>query len=297
MPILVNDERNLFTLHTKHSTYQMKVDALGTLLHTYYGSRSDETDMSYQIGFMDRGFSGNPYEMGAVNKTYSLDVLPQEYSCFGTGDFRASALRVQNMDGSQAVQLRMAGFDVKPGTYGLDGLPAVYADADEAETLTIFLADRDSRLLVELRYNVLPELDVITRAAKIVNDGNSPIVLRKAASMSLDWQYGDYDWITFHGRHVMERNLQRGPVQHGVQSIGSVRGASSHHYNPFSILCEKGTTETSGSCWGFSFLYSGEFLMEVERDQISQTRLVCGIHPDNFPGNWSRGRASRRRRS
>ena len=81
MPILVNDERNLFTLHTKHSTYQMKVDTLGTLLHTYYGSRIDETDMSCQIGFMDRGFSGNPYEMGAVNKAYSLDVLPQEHIC------------------------------------------------------------------------------------------------------------------------------------------------------------------------------------------------------------------------
>ena len=282
MPILVNNERNLFTLHTKHSTYQMKVDTLGTLLHTYYGSRIDETDMSCQIGFMDRGFSGNPYEMGAVNKAYSLDVLPQEYSCFGTGDFRTSALRVQNADGSQAVQLRMAGFNVKPGTYGLDGLPAVYADTSEAETLTITLADLESCLHVELRYCVLPELDVITRTAKIVNDGASAIVLQKAASMSLDWQYGSYDWITFHGRHVMERNFQRGPVQHGVQSIGSVRGASSHHYNPFAILCEKETSETSGSCWGFSFLYSGEFLMEVERDQISQTRLVCGIHPDNF---------------
>ena len=282
MPILVNNERNLFTLHTKHSTYQMKVDTLGTLLHTYYGSRIDETDMSCQIGFMDRGFSGNPYEMGAVNKAYSLDVLPQEYSCFGTGDFRTSALRVQNADGSQAVQLRMAGFNIKPGTYGLDGLPAVYADTSEAETLTITLADLESCLHVELRYCVLPELDVITRTAKIVNDGTSAIVLQKAASMNLDWQYGNYDWITFHGRHMMERNFQRRPVQHGVQSVGSVRGASSHHYNPFSILCEKETTETSGSCWGFSFLYSGEFQMEVEQDQIGQTRLVCGIHPDNF---------------
>lgn len=285
MPIHINDEQNLFTLHTKHSTYQMKVDALGTLLHTYYGSRIDETDMSCQIGFMDRGFSGNPYEMGTVNKAYSLDVLPQEYSCFGTGDFRASALRVRNKDGSQAVELRMSGFSVNPGTYSLEGLPAVYADTSEAETLTIVLSDRSSRLRVELRYTVLPELDVITRAAKIVNEGTSAIVLQKAASMSLDWQYGSYDWVTFHGRHMMERNFQRGPLQHGVQSIGSVRGASSHHYNPFSILCEKGTTEVSGSCWGISFLYSGEFLMEVELDQINQTRLVCGINPDNFSWN------------
>ena len=31
-------EKNLFTLHTDHSTYQMKADDLGYLLHLYYGA-------------------------------------------------------------------------------------------------------------------------------------------------------------------------------------------------------------------------------------------------------------------
>ena len=29
-------DKGLFTLHTKHTTYQMKADGLGVLLHTYY---------------------------------------------------------------------------------------------------------------------------------------------------------------------------------------------------------------------------------------------------------------------
>ena len=33
MAILHNEERQLFTLHTKHSTYQMKIDAYGYLIH------------------------------------------------------------------------------------------------------------------------------------------------------------------------------------------------------------------------------------------------------------------------
>lgn len=143
MPIIPSNH-NVITLHTQNSSYQMKVDSLGTLLHTYYGRRIDETDMSYQISHADRGFSGNPYEMGKTNKTYSLDVLPQEYSCFGTGDYRAAALRVQNADGSQAVQLRMVNFEIFPGKYHLDGLPAVYADNAEAETLTVHLRDEAS---------------------------------------------------------------------------------------------------------------------------------------------------------
>ncbi|MDE7245849.1 MAG: alpha-galactosidase, partial [Oscillospiraceae bacterium] len=282
MPIILNDTHTLITMHTGHSTYQMKVDELGTLLHTYYGSRIDETDMSYQIGYIDRGFSGNPYEKGKTDKTYSLDVLPQEYSCFGNGDYRISALRVQTSDGSQAVRLKVTGMDVFRGKYGLEGLPAVYAKDTEAETLRVCLEDCCIGLKIELCYGVLPELDVITRTARIINNGTSPILLQKAASMSLDWQFGDFEWLTFYGRHAMERNLQRMTVGHGSQSIGSVRGASSHHYNPFSVLCEKGTSETSGSCWGFSFLYSGEFLMEIEKDQANQTRFLCGIHPDNF---------------
>ena len=39
MAIHYQQEQGIFTLHTKHTTYQMKVDALGFLLHLYYGGR------------------------------------------------------------------------------------------------------------------------------------------------------------------------------------------------------------------------------------------------------------------
>ncbi len=41
----------------------------------------------------------------------------------------------------------------------------------------------------------------------------------------------------------MERNLQRAPVTHGSHVIGSVRGTSSHQYNPMMILADEHTTE------------------------------------------------------
>ncbi len=282
MSIIWNKENSTITLQTKNTSYQMKADSQGVLLHTYYGSRIEDTDMSYLICSIDRGFSGNPYEMGKTRRQYSLDVLPQEYSCFGTGDYRASALRVRNADGSQASELRFTSADIRKGKYTLEGLPAVYADKTEAETLTVCLRDPYTGLEAELQYGVLEELDVITRAVRIINHGNAPVVIQKAASVCLDWQFGAFDWLTFQGRHAMERNLQRTAVGHGIQSVGSVRGTSSHQYNPFSILCEKTATETSGGCYGFSYLYSCEFLMEVEKDQAGQTRFLCGIHPDDF---------------
>ena len=282
MPIVLNREAGLITIQTKSSSYQMKADGLGVLLHTYYGGKIQPEDMSYQICSIDRGFSGNPHEQGKNHKEYSLDVLPQEYGCFGTGDYRTAALRARSADGGQAVQLRVANYGTEKGKYSLEGLPAVYAEESEAESLFVRLEDRCSGLEVALQYGVLPELDIITRAAKITNRGTEELTLQKAASMSLDIPFGNWDWLTFHGRHAMERNLSRQGLRHGIQSIGSPRGASSHQYNPFSILCENTATETAGECYGFSFLYSGEFLMEAELDQAHQVRVVCGIHPDDF---------------
>ncbi len=282
MAIVIEEKNRIFTLQTKHSTYQMKADAQGTLLHTYYGEKTEAEDLSYRICYADRGFSGNPYMVGKTDRTYSLDVLPQEYSTFGAGDFRTTALRVRYVDGSQATTLRYQGCRRLPGKYAIPGLPAVYASCEEAETLVIALADPETNLAVDLYYGVLAEADVITRCARIRNGGRQAVVLEKAASVNLDWQYGDYDWLTFYGKHTMERMVQRLAIGHGTSAIGSVRGTSSHQYNPFAIVCEKGTEELHGGCYGISFVYSGEFLFETEHDQFDQTRLVCGIHPDNF---------------
>ena len=52
-------------------------DPYGFLIHLYYGEKT-EGDMDYLLTYRDRGFSGNPYDAG-MDRTYSLDALPQEY--------------------------------------------------------------------------------------------------------------------------------------------------------------------------------------------------------------------------
>ena len=39
--------KGLFTLHTNHTTYQMKADAHGVLLHTYYGPRVEAVSYTH----------------------------------------------------------------------------------------------------------------------------------------------------------------------------------------------------------------------------------------------------------
>ena len=54
--------------------------------------------MDYVLTYADRGFSGNPYAAG-MDRTYSLDALPQEYPSLGTGDYRNIALNIKNEKG------------------------------------------------------------------------------------------------------------------------------------------------------------------------------------------------------
>ena len=44
--IVHDQERQTFTLNTRRTTYQMKVDEYGVLLHTYYGRRVESRDLS-----------------------------------------------------------------------------------------------------------------------------------------------------------------------------------------------------------------------------------------------------------
>lgn len=281
MGIVYQEKERLFTLHTEHTTYQMKVDEYGYLLHLYYGRRA-EGSMEYLLNYADRGFSGNPYEVGG-DRTYSLDALPQEYPSQGTGDYRSPVLVVRNPDGTCCAVLKYAGHRILAGKYSLPGLPAVYAEADDfAETLEIFMEDGASGLRVTLLYGVLPERDVITRAVRIENRGHSPLELLKVQTACLDFLYGDYDLISFYGRHAMERNYQRTAVAHGAFVIGSRRGTSSHQYNPFVILAGRETNERSGDCYGLSFVYSGMFKVEAEKDQYGQTRVSMGLQDELF---------------
>lgn len=313
------------TLQTRNTTYQIGIHKLGFLLHLYYGKKT-ESDMSYLLQNYDRGFAGNPYDAEG-DRALSLDVLPQEFPCYGTGDFRSAAFNVRTAEGVFGIDLRYRGCLVRDGKYALPGLPAVYEKEEklcfeqenskkmqncllsEEEqqdftdgqilctgeqgpyTVEVLLADQAVGIQVILKYGVLPELDVITRSVAVKNSKETEIYIDKVFSSTLDFLSGDFDLLHFHGRHTMERNLERISVMHGKQSFGSRRGTSSHQHNPFAILAGKETTEEYGECYGMMLLYSGNYSFEVEQDQYRQVRMQMGMLDEmlDYPlttGEW-----------
>lgn len=280
MSIVYEERDKTFTLHTQDTTYQMKVDEYGFLLHLYYGRRTKGC-MDYLLCYADRGFSGNPYDAG-MDRTYSMDALPQELPCQGTGDYRRLAVVIQQADGSYESDFRYQGYEILDGKYQIPGLPAVYADEQEAQTLKVYLEDPVTHVQITLLYGVLPKENIITRSAVVHYAGQGTIYLKKMQAACLDWLSGDFDLLTFYGRHTMERNVQRTKIQHGAQVIGSRRGTSSHQYNPMLIVAAQETTEDAGSCYAMSLLYSGNFKGEAERDQFDQTRVLLGLSDELF---------------
>ena len=281
MSIVYNQQDKLLTLTTVNTAYQMQIDDLGFLRHLHYGRRTGSQDLSYQVMKFDYAFSGNPVEY-RKERNVSLDILPQEYTSCGVGDFRLNSLAVINADGSRSARFQYVSHEICKGKYAIPELPAAYDNGEEAETLIVTLRDDVTGLTLKLSYGVFEKLDVITRCAELVNDGTGSVCLEKAASVCLDLPLGNWDLLHFWGRHAMERQPERQTIGHCITTVGSTRGASSHQHNPFVIVCDHEANEDHGDCYGMMLVYSGGFKAEFENDQINCVRAVMGIDDTYF---------------
>lgn len=280
MSIHYDSERKFFTLATRDTMYQMQVGPVGHLLHLYYGPKTDDCFDYLQLE-RDCGFSPNPYDL-QEGRGWSLDTKAQEYSSQHTGDYRVSSLGVETETGICGTDLRYIRHEILTGKYAITTMPSAFDRGEEAQTLRIVLEDAATGIQVELLYGVFAAKNVITRAVRIRNTGDAPARIQKAASACLDLPFGQWQLLHFHGRHTMERCMERRDLMNGIQAISSIRGASSHQHNPFVILCERTATEDQGECYGMMLVYSGNHKTEVELDQAGSVRAVMGIHDDSF---------------
>ncbi len=281
MAIRYEEIIKVFFLTTRNTEYQIKINDIGMVLHTYYGASVHGNDMSYLVKEMDRGFSGNPYEC-KNRRGISADTLPQEYSTDGAGDYRVSALSVTMPNGSRTCDLRYKTHIIKSGRDEIKGLPFVREENDKVDTLKLVLLDEIAGVEVTLSYQVFEDKDIISRYTEIKNITDNVLILNKAASMCIDLTGIDSDLIHFSGRHAMERIPERVPVGHEIHRISSTRGTSSHHSNPFVILCDKNADEWHGNSYGFMLMYSGDHAEEIEKDQAGTIRVVSGISDSHF---------------
>lgn len=281
MPIYYDEGSGIFHLQSYQTSYVIQL-VRGMPAHVYFGPQlrhgSNLNDLLYRVE--RSSFCPNPYP---DDKTISLDTLPQEYPQYGTSDFRNPAYQVELSDGTRITELTYKSHRFTAGKPALEGLPATYAEQEsEAQTLELVLHDAKAGLTVTLNYTVFERFSAIARSAKLSNEASAPLRLERALSTSLDLPDARYDALYLSGAWARERHIQRRALAPGVTGINSRRGASSHQFNPFLALVRPEANERQGEVYGFSLVYSGNFVAEAEVDQFGTTRVSLGINPFDF---------------
>ena len=280
MPIRFHEKKKEFHIYNDKISYIFKILANGHLGHAYYGKRlTDREDFGCLIEYAMRDMAPCTFE---GNNRFSLEHLKQEYPSYGSGDMRFPAFELERTDGSRVVDFKYQKHEIYSGKKKLLGLPAVYVEEEtEAETLEVTLEDVQIGARILLSYTIFQALPVIARNTCFYCDGES-ITLLNAMSGSIDLPDKEYEMVELAGAWSRERHVNVRPLGYGIQSIYSLRGCSSHQFNPFLALKRKNTDEHSGEVIGASLVYSGDFLAQVEVDNFDVTRLVMGIHPNEF---------------
>ncbi len=271
----------LFKLDAKNTSYVFGATDDGYLIHANYGKKIEDEDLTYLLRLTE-----NPWTLktNARDKGTFMDAHAFEYPCHGTGDYREPCLMVMDDEGMTTTDLRYVSHKVYKGKPALEGMPATFANENEAETLEITCVDKHTGLEAVLVYTAFNDLDVITRSVRLKNNGTAPLNVKRVLSACVDFDNDGYDFITLNGSWARERVMERCRLHHGKQGVDSVKGESSHQNNPFVALVSHTADEDNGEAYGFNFVYSGNFFAQAEVTQHKYTRLVMGIN--HFDFNW-----------
>ena len=274
MPILYSPENQVFHLQNDRISYIIRLVAGKYPIHQYWGKKV----RAIHADVMER--CCNQQEEDFTLHELPLDTLPQECPVFGCGDMRQGMLEVRQADGSSALDLCYDSHEILKGKPALKGLPS--ARGEEAETLVLRLRDEHSGVVVELSYSVYPDIDVIARNMRVINDGEQAVVLEKALSACVDLENTHAQLMTLSGAWARERQIYTRPIVPGHQGVESVRGATSHQACPFMALGKSTVTEDEGEVYALSLCYSGSFLADVFVDSNDMARVQIGIQPFQF---------------
>lgn len=281
MAIKFHEDSQEFHLYNDKISYIIKVLKNGQLGHIYYGKAiTDRDDFGYLIEYARRDMAPCAFE--GIH-SFSLESLKQEYPTFGSGDMRYPAFEIEQSDGSRISDFKYKKHNIFKGKKRLEGLPAVYVESeDEAETLEVVLEDSFIKTRIILSYTIFEKFPTITKSVRFECENPRGITLLNCMSGCLDLPDKDYEMVELAGRWSKERQVKTRKLNYGIQSIYSMRGCSSHQFNPFLMLKRENADEFSGEILGFSLVYSGDFIAQVEVDNFDTTRVLMGIHPNEF---------------
>lgn len=288
MSIIFNKKSREFHLFNNNISYIIKVLRNNQIGQLYFGKKIHPKDnYNYLLESAYRPMSAYMYE---GEYQFSLEHIKQEYASYGTTDFKYPAYEILQKNGSRITNFEYSGHKIYSGKPKLNGLPATYTEEDsEADTLEITLYDKEIHTELILNYTIFNNESAIARSCKFINKGRENIELTNTMSMCLDLPDCNYELIQLSGAWSREREVRKRELEQGIQAINSTRGNSGHNHNPFIALKRPNADEFQGEALGFSLVYSGNFLAQVEVDNYDVSRVLMGINPFGFTWHLESG--------
>lgn len=272
-------KNNIFHIYNDQISYVMGVLKNGHIGHFYLGKKIEGPFLDvYFRRDQNKGLTSNVFEN---NPSFSLSHERLEYPIYGTTDFREGAFELRDEKDSHIFDFTFDSYQV------LDEKPMISLPMTrygQSETLLIHLRDAKN-LRLTLSYTIFDNLAMIAKSSRMENLGKENIRLERLMSSSFDLPDSEWEMIQFSGDWAREREIYQSKLRPGIQSIFSLRGASSAQHNPSLILKRQHTTEDHGEAIGIALIYSGNFMIQNEVDSNHTTRVMAGIHPQHFSWN------------
>ncbi len=268
----------LFQLHTTHTSYIFKINALGVAEHLYYGGLIRIRDGEHLA--QQRVFEpGNTILFDSRLPGFAMEDAMLEASTLGKGDLGEPLVEIVHGDGSSTCDFRYRSHCIDREAPRMKTLPGSYGNCDH---LCLTLFDDSYGLTLELHYHVYEAEDMITRRAVLINTGAEEIQLERLLSSQLDLPTAGYVLTSFTGAWLREMERHDTPLTSGKAEVSSCAGVSSNRANPFTMLSTPATTEDWGQCYGFNLIYSGNHYSAFQVNAFGKTRMVTGINPRQF---------------
>ena len=271
-----------FALETDNTSYIFCITDSGHPEHLYYGGKISVGSAEDCLAFRER----REFEPGSCivyskeHPTVVLEDMSLEMSSMGHGDVREPFIEIIYPDGSRSSDFLFDSYVIDSRESDFTTLPASYSEAGRAEHLCITL--KDGALTLELHYRVYAECNVITRSARLINNGDGEISVERLMSAQLDLPCSGLAVTVFQGAWAREMNRSTVTLSAGKFVNESRTGCSSNRANPFFMVHDANADENSGRVYGFNLVYSGNHYSAVEAGGFGRTRIVTGIQPMGF---------------
>lgn len=274
---MIEKKENVYHLRTARCSYFVSISPIGKPICSHFGGPLSG-DLSSLV-FSPHLVPGRTVVYDQEHPEIALPCLPLEVSTRGKGDFSTPSVI---LEGEGLLPLDFVFKDSRIQTP--EAIPGYPNPRNAEQELVLFLEDNANHLELELHYLTYRNENVIGRYSRIISHRAGKTYLRRLSSCCLSLLKQNLALHAYRGGWIDEFHEEICPVTSSTLLSSSATGSSGDLRNPFFYL-----SSSSGECFGFNLVYSGNHEEILEKNPMGFTRVLNGIDSSSFAYPLTKG--------